>query len=673
MGKLGGNFLERREELAEAVARTVQIRMMEAKATCAETERVAIADALCVFCLHPVADARRMGCGHYCCRKCAGLHAERDALVRTALVDDPEEDAEPTLACGMCGRSMMLCDLELALGADATARDMEAGAEPRVCCAEGCAEKASVLCECCGELCKAHSDAVHALMPGHVRRDVSEEKWVWLFPKREAMCAKHADNLVSFYCLACKVRFCAKCMDEGLHKGHSVVAFDGPLDNVPLFAEARKKMLDIGEQVKDAEVKDSKECIVESIEKVQRIFAGVREKLDEKERSLVAEVEQLKTASGAARDKKEAALEKLRRKHAALMEAYQTAKKIGDKMLILNAIDQLKRFTAFYEDVKNAISSEVVIDVKDNSEEALKHTFVTVSMAVAVGGGMYVQGNPNIHLAPWRKTSYPTGYSDINGGGTVFDPVRGIAIEISYNFGHGKHICVNRVDANGTMTNEVKRNFVPFKVYIAPIFDGDRSVYFLEDDGRSVSCLNLDTMELAAIASTDSDINSQVYGFFAGGKLYAFTRSDGKLIEYDPATNTWVRKGWCAEKTYCNRYEPHPWDPTKLINLHDGNLSIVSLETGEKLETFPTFPARAHNIPETLVIALAGGHFLLCVCYGNPDSPWYVFSSATGSWQKADWPTTRTHSNSSFFSPKTSTLFYHVDGQDEWTEVSIPR
>ena len=88
---------------------------------------------------------------------------------------------------------------------------------------------------------------------------------------------------------------------------------------------------------------------------------------------------------------------------------------------------------------------------------------------------------------------------------------------------------------------------------------------------------------------------------------------------------------------------PHPWNDDYVIELmDDGSVRVLSISTQRIVKTFKSKYGEINGYcPEILALCdKEAGEFILLVCDGWSNQPWRVFSSATDTWTKMDWPTT---------------------------------
>lgn len=115
---------------------------------------------------------------------------------------------------------------------------------------------------------------------------------------------------------------------------------------------------------------------------------------------------------------------------------------------------------------------------------------------------------------------------------------------------------------------------------------------------------------------------------------------------------------------------PHPWLNGRAIELMaDGSVREVCVDDGRVAKTYEAMYADIYGSVEILALCAPRGEFFLLVCYGNTKQPWRVFSSATDNWSGRHWPRTCADSNTAFFDPLSWSVYYRVEGQDNWMVV----
>ena len=105
--------------------------------------------------------------------------------------------------------------------------------------------------------------------------------------------------------------------------------------------------------------------------------------------------------------------------------------------------------------------------------------------------------------------------------GAVFDPVRRVVVGNSFMVNKSRDIFVTRLSEDGSGTNEVMRDLIPFDVTRKPVFDTERFVYFQEDEGSKFGRLDLDSMSFKKLADAPHEFGDR-NGFFMDGNVFCF-------------------------------------------------------------------------------------------------------------------------------------------------------
>ena len=92
---------------------------------------------------------------------------------------------------------------------------------------------------------------------------------------------------------------------------------------------------------------------------------------------------------------------------------------------------------------------------------------------------------------------------------------------------------------------------------------------------------------------------------------------------------------------------------------------------GRVVKTYTSEYGKIIGLPEMLALCASDGAFFLLVCDGWKKQPWRVFSSATDSWTETDWPTTGAPSSTAFFDPATQSVYYHINGEEDLTSITM--
>jgi hypothetical protein len=231
----------------------------------------------------------------------------------------------------------------------------------------------------------------------------------------------------------------------------------------------------------------------------------------------------------------------------------------------------------------------------------------------------------------------------------------------------GRDIFITHLNEDGSGTNEVEKDHIPFNVLCKPIFDNDRFVYFHECDGTRFGRLDLDTMAFEMLDDAPHHFCCRD-GFFMDGCVFCFDKYN-KAMKYDCTAQTWSDTNLSiAFRTMV----PHPWDNGRVIELmHDGSVREVRVADGRVVKVYNAKygDIKEYGQPEALALCAPDGAFFLLVC--NDNQPWRVFSSKTDTWTETQWPSTGTVSSTAFLDPATKSAFYHINGQDHWTAIGI--
>ena len=115
----------------------------------------------------------------------------------------------------------------------------------------------------------------------------------------------------------------------------------------------------------------------------------------------------------------------------------------------------------------------------------------------------------------------------------------------------------------------------------------------------------------------------------------------------------------------------HPSDDSKVILIHEGRVSEISLADGAVVKQYNAVYDGWDYTPESVVVGTPDGEFVVFACNGGGKKPWRVFSSADDKWTDKKWPTTNSDARTAFYDPKHNQLYYHIDNEDKFTVVQF--
>ena len=144
------------------------------------------------------------------------------------------------------------------------------------------------------------------------------------------------------------------------------------------------------------------------------------------------------------------------------------------------------------------------------------------------------------------------------------------------------------------------------------------------------------------------------------------------MMRYDVGRRVWDVLDIRAEVNRCRcQYMAHPSDDSKVIHIHEGRVSEISLADGAVVKQYNAVYDEWHNNPESVVVGTSDGEFVVFACNGYHEKPWRVFSSADDKWTDTQWPTTNTEARTAFYDPKHNQLYYHIKHEDKFTVVQF--